>query len=240
MLKSFDVACPKLYMAMEDNMDIITIMEKLPSRLVVSEEGFTDERARKIIRPIAKVLEVLHAKNYIHRDVKLSNIMLDGDGSAILIDYGVSHLPEFGPANLKVGSTGYIAPEIISITADQEPYTTKVDIYSLGMTWAALLLGENPFYAELTQSLKFQRENNLISSEEIQRLDFSDIMEKNQLDEKYIDGYKMGLSSVNYVNYATKEMIQRMTRMDPDRRPDIKEVVEFLDEQEEEEEDFYL
>jgi len=60
-------------------------------------------------------LVYLHERGIIHRDVKLGNLMLDGEGKIKLIDFGVSTWKWMLPFENKslIGSPPYMAPEII-------------------------------------------------------------------------------------------------------------------------------
>lgn len=63
---------------------------------------------------ICSALDYLHSRGIIHRDVKLSNLMLDSNGVVKLIDFGVSTWKWLLPyeSNNVIGSPCYMAPEI--------------------------------------------------------------------------------------------------------------------------------
>ena len=97
-----------------------------------------------IIPALNEGLHVLHNNGIIHRDLKPSNIMLADNGQdAVIIDYGISSIREFGKTTVKV-ATGmtlvYSSPEAI-----RGLYLNESDYYSLGITLYELYCGQNPY-----------------------------------------------------------------------------------------------
>ena len=104
---------------------------------------------------ITKGLRFIHGKNVIYRDLKASNVLVwkfplptDAEGASTdvslkISDYGVSQFANFGGLGW-AGTPGYMAPEIVSHVGSQL-YTTKVDIFSLGMTIYEVITLHPPF-----------------------------------------------------------------------------------------------
>lgn len=87
----------------------------------------------------------------MYRDVKLDNILLDGDGGVKLCDFGVSKIMKPDQEiNEQCGTPAYIAPEIIS---DQGYSGFSVDVWSLGVLLYAMLCGTVPFKANNMKDL---------------------------------------------------------------------------------------
>ncbi len=102
---------------------------------------------------IVLALDVVHKAGLVHRDLKIDNIMLRGDGSLALMDYGVSKriLLDAGfviESELHC-SPHYVSPEQISGDA----CTQSSDIYSLGVIFYELLTGYKPYYSTQTHEL---------------------------------------------------------------------------------------
>jgi len=102
---------------------------------------------------IVLALDVVHKAGLIHRDLKIDNIMLRGDGSLALMDYGVSKriLLDAGfviESELHC-SPHYVSPEQISGDA----CTQSSDIYSLGVIFYELLTGHKPYFSTQTHEL---------------------------------------------------------------------------------------
>jgi serine/threonine protein kinase len=90
---------------------------------------------------ICHALEALHAINWIHKDVKPDNIMLDKSQRAVLVDFG---LAELSTARSTVGGTPYyIAPEVLF--SDTAP-DSRADVFSLAATLYRLLSGYPPYF----------------------------------------------------------------------------------------------
>jgi serine/threonine-protein kinase/serine/threonine-protein kinase PpkA len=102
---------------------------------------------------IVKALDVVHKAGLIHRDLKIDNIMLRGDGSLALMDYGISKriLLDAGfviESELHC-SPHYVSPEQVSGDA----CTQASDIYSLGVIFYELLTGHKPYFATQAHEL---------------------------------------------------------------------------------------
>lgn len=110
-----------------------------------------DRAVAKYLSDIAGALKWLHDYGYVHRDVKPRNVMRRGDGTSVLIDYGL--VKDYSPLPVKrsdqlsivdgksigVGTPGYAAPEQFA-GGDATPAT---DIHALGIL-ADECLGGHP------------------------------------------------------------------------------------------------
>ena len=93
---------------------------------------------------ICTALKYLHYKKIIHRDIKPANIFMNSLNQIKLGDFGISkNLKTYGFASSFVGSTYYMAPEIV----DGENYSFEADIWALGVTFYELMNLKKPFRA---------------------------------------------------------------------------------------------
>ena len=94
---------------------------------------------------IADALNSLHQQDVVHHDVKPDNVILTGDGTAVLIDYGFAHHSRF-PDLLDeeahaAGAAVYISPEgVLHVRSDP-----RSDIFSLGVVLYEMVTGRFPF-----------------------------------------------------------------------------------------------
>jgi serine/threonine protein kinase len=109
------------------------------------------EEIYSLFKDITSGLVHLHAANYIHRDLKPSNCLLHREGTNLICL--ISDFGEVQPENMvrkSTGSTGtisYCAPEVLKRDASggYGNFTTKSDIFSLGMILYFLCFGRLPY-----------------------------------------------------------------------------------------------
>src|SRR5580765_1974948 len=102
------------------------------------------DKSIQLARQICAGLNAAHDVGVLHRDLKPANIMIDGEGNARILDFGLAGLSEELPeGELAAGTPAYMAPEQL---AGQEQ-TTRTDVYSLGLVLYELFTGKKAFEA---------------------------------------------------------------------------------------------
>jgi len=99
-----------------------------------------------LVRDLAAALAHAHSHGVVHRDVKPGNVIVDGDGRAMLLDFGLASLAEGADLTMSTDSLGtldYMAPEQIDRTAGT--VGPRTDVYGLGVTLFECLCGRAPF-----------------------------------------------------------------------------------------------
>lgn len=78
-----------------------------------------------------------HAQRIVFRDVKPANILINSEGDVFLTDFGLAQTIPAGASGISgfAGTMSYMAPAVLA----GETYDTRVDIYSLGVTYLDLL-----------------------------------------------------------------------------------------------------
>ena len=136
-------------------MDIVLGESGEPRTLADVEDGSADEkRVARWFGQLAAALDCIHGEGVIHRDIKLSNVLLDAQDNVVLSDFGISRfcsaplreelnvgstsVSEEAPSgSLFMGTSGYMAPEV----RRGEEATAASDAYSLGIAFFRLLTG---------------------------------------------------------------------------------------------------
>ena len=95
---------------------------------------------------VATALHDLHRQHLVHLDIKPSNIMFRPDGSAVLVDFGLSrhdHLPDLldEEFTLPMGTGPYMSPEQVQFVRNDP----RSDLFALGVMLYHLTTGERPF-----------------------------------------------------------------------------------------------
>ncbi|CAN6174506.1 unnamed protein product [Urochloa humidicola] len=115
----------------------------------VSAHGgaFPEAEVRRVMRHLLSGAEAMHARRIIHRDIKPGNVLIGAESSAGAVkicDYGlatvsVTTATEAGPRHKRVGTSWYMAPEVMMHRTD---YDERADLWSLGCVMAEMLSGE--------------------------------------------------------------------------------------------------
>jgi serine/threonine-protein kinase len=150
---------PELYAYFSENGQFYLVQEWIHGqtlRNVVEAKGYESETAvRQILLSLLPVLEYIHSKGIIHRDIKPDNIILRSpDSKPVLIDFGavketirsVVSSPGLPVQSMVIGTPGYMPSEQ---ALGRPVYAT--DIYSLGLTAIYLLTGKQPQELETDQ-----------------------------------------------------------------------------------------
>ncbi|KAK9368305.1 kinase-like domain-containing protein [Lipomyces kononenkoae] len=101
------------------------------------------DQTQRIFAQLCGAVAYIHAKNIVHRDLKLENILMDKHESVKLCDFGFTR--ECEPKRLLqtfCGTICYAAPEMVK---GEKYHGQSVDVWSLGIILYALLCGELPF-----------------------------------------------------------------------------------------------
>jgi len=107
---------------------------------------------------VAHAAHSLHQQNVCHLDLKPANVLMRPDGSAVLLDFGLSchaHYPDLLAEEMRkaVGSPAWIAPEqVVGVRGDP-----RSDIFAIGVMLYELATGELPFGAPTTSGGLRQR-----------------------------------------------------------------------------------
>src|SRR5207302_10043482 len=102
------------------------------------------DEALDLAAQLGRGLDALHERGVVHRDVKPSNVLLDGEGTAALTDFGLARGPDSTRLTAEgqlLGTPHYLAPELI----EGREASRESDVYALGCVLYECLAGEPPF-----------------------------------------------------------------------------------------------
>ena len=115
------------------------------------EKRFSEHRARIYAAEVLLALEELHQRDIIFRDLKPDNVVIDGNGHAMLTDFGLSREGVYSAtaAQSFCGSLAYLAPEVVK----RKGHGKAVDWYLLGVLMFEMMTGMPPFYSQNRKQL---------------------------------------------------------------------------------------
>src|SRR5436309_3692849 len=113
--------------------------------LIANEGPLAEDEIVRIARDIANGLAFAHRQGVIHRDLKVDNVLLHSDGSAVITDFGIARAVSGYVAstgvNMTIGTPHYLSPE----QAQGRAMDQRADFYALGVTLYKAATGEVPF-----------------------------------------------------------------------------------------------
>ena len=109
----------------------------------------TQAELDRIAASILDALEVMHAADFLHRDIAPDNIIIRSDGTPVLLDFGAARraVAELSRSITGIVKTGYSPPEQYS--SDNRLQGPWSDIYALGATMYLAVTGRSPIESTL-------------------------------------------------------------------------------------------
>jgi len=121
-------------------------------------DHLTTPKALNIGLQIAEGLVEAHRLGVIHRDLKPQNVMIDREGKAKIMDFGLARIAEgegLTGSGLMLGTPEYMSPEQV----DLKEVDARVDIYALGIILYEMVTGHVPFKGETPLAVAMKQKN---------------------------------------------------------------------------------
>jgi serine/threonine protein kinase len=132
------------------------------------KKPFTEEIVQYLMKQILSGVKCLHDQKIIHRDLKLSNILIkyktENDiknlnilsGQVKIIDFNASTKPGIISAKTAIGTPPNMAPSVVNnFLGNRDNYDEKIDIWSLGTLCYEMLIGKELFEGtQIMQKIK--------------------------------------------------------------------------------------
>lgn len=131
----------------EDGLYYITmelVEGKSLQALIDSGQAFPLPRILRIMEQTCNALQFAHERNVVHRDIKPANLMLTGDDTVKVTDFGTAKILQIGTVQQTahvMGTPSYMSPEQVKGRA----VDGRSDIFSLGVMLYEIVTGEKPF-----------------------------------------------------------------------------------------------
>ena len=120
------------------------------------------ERALEVVAGVLAALDYAHRHGIVHRDIKPANIMINANGDAKVMDFGIARAMSDAATSVTatsavMGTAQYLSPE----QARGESVDARSDLYSTGCVLYELLTSTPPFNGESPVSIAYQHVNEV-------------------------------------------------------------------------------
>jgi len=136
---------PHLVTTYQDRDQIYVLMDPIMGgelfSLVATRGRLNEDEAAFYCANVTCALEYLHARNIAYRDLKPENLMINGDGYLIVVDFGFAKVVQDRTFTV-CGTPEYLAPETIR----RAGHGCTVDWWALGVLLYELITGQSPFH----------------------------------------------------------------------------------------------
>lgn len=104
----------------------------------------------RVLVGLCRAVAYAHERGVLHRDLKPSNVLVQPDGEPKLLDFGIARAQDtrLTATGIVLGTPEYLAPELLG----SGTFSTRSDVYALGLVAYELFGGRNPFRAETLAS----------------------------------------------------------------------------------------
>jgi serine/threonine protein kinase/lipoprotein NlpI len=155
--------CKMYHLAKEEETPYITMeyVEGEDLKSLVRRKGkIPEEESIYMAKQMGEGLAEAHRLGVVHRDLKPRNIIIDKEGNAKIMDFGIARsveAPGVTQTGVMIGTPDYISPE----QAEGEEADPRSDIYALGVILYELVTGRVPFKGDTALSVALKHKTQI-------------------------------------------------------------------------------
>ncbi len=133
---------------------VMEFIEGRDLKMFIKKSALKFNQKIDVLVQVCKALSYAHKNGIVHRDIKPQNILIDKEGTARVLDFGIAAVADAGESNTVMGTPAYMAPE-----QKETPHDVSflADIYALGVVIYELMTGRLP-QKELVLPSKVEKE----------------------------------------------------------------------------------
>ena len=182
----------------------------------------SEQETVKISIQVAEALKHAHINNIVHRDIKPHNILITGDGTAKVTDFGIARASTSSTINNTsnvIGSVHYFSPE----QARGGYVDEKSDIYSLGIVMYEMITGDLPFDADnhISVAMKQIQEKPVPPSKKGKNIKISKNFE--DIIMKCLEKHQ------SFRFQSTEELLKKLNALNGNNEPEKDDEIEIID-----------
>ena len=155
----------KCYSTFKDSQNAYFILDYQPNKTLselLHKRQLSEMEIKHYCFELLLAIEYLHKRNIIHRDIKLSNILLSEKMEVRLCDFGLAIENGIEGQKNICGTPNYIAPELLN-RKNGLNYSFEIDIWAFGVMLYTLYYHKTPFEQEIKGRTKYNIQNVVYS-----------------------------------------------------------------------------
>jgi hypothetical protein len=127
--------------------------------LLIAERKLNEQKTQQLGLQLSDALAHAHRLGFIHRDLSSRNVLIDTQGCARILDFGLCGITEQQDDQQAITHQGSLLGSLLYMSPEQcqgRPASERSDIYSLGCILYECLTGQSPCYAESNMAVVYR------------------------------------------------------------------------------------